>query len=115
MNQIILISIFGAFLFYILWEVKPRYSLTFLPWFILLIPKEISIIENLELKRIRIPWQKIISILTIALSLCLIILNFNKYTINEKVYYDRKVHQERQNKMYRLSKNTSKQVICYET
>lgn len=111
MNQTILISIFGAFLFYLLWEVKPRYSLTFLPWFILLIPEGISTIENVELKRIKIPWQKIISISTIAVSICLIILNFNKYTINEKVYYDRKVHQERQNKMYRLSKNTIRQVF----
>jgi hypothetical protein len=49
--SIIMIALFGAFLFYILWEAMYRYSLNFIPWMLLIAAfsvDEISILEKVK-------------------------------------------------------------------
>lgn len=104
LNQIMIISVFGAFLFYLIWEVKARYSFTFLPWFILLVPEGLSTI-----KKIKIPWKKVISICTIIISLGIFIVNFNKFTTDKNIYCDKRVTQERTDEMYKISDKIIKQ------
>lgn len=94
-TRFLVISLFGAFLFYALWEVQARYSLSFLPWIMILFPFGISSIEenitrklfsNVKLKKI-IPW--VIVIFTVVL----LGFNFSRYTIKKDYYYDTRVNQ----------------------
>lgn len=100
-DNIIYIALFGAILFYIIWEAAQRYSLSFLPWMI--IPLGI-IYHNLEskkensnmkiLKKIKAHEKEIIKIGSISLMLItgiLLTINFPKYTIDKKVYEDVRV------------------------
>ena len=84
-NSYLFISMIGAFAFYLLWEVAARYSLTFLPWMILLFGSGLEGVEDLlniyEIKTrdkiIRIiSLKKILAVLTIVCSLLLMIINF---------------------------------------
>lgn len=103
----IYISIFGGFLFYIIWEVLTRYSLTFLPWMILMFGVGIDEIEkyinidiinlvsnnnkNLNIFITRI--KKYIAISTMMCSIFLLIINYNEYAIRKKIFYDKRVVQ----------------------
>lgn len=87
----IYISVFGAFLFYLLWEVKARYSLSFLPWIIMIFGIGISHVENiltqgkiLKIKNL----NRIVAILTLTASTLMLVINFYYYTIKEEIYYD---------------------------
>jgi len=93
--RFIVVSLFGAFLFYVIWEVQARYSLSFLPWMILLFPFGISAIEekingkiakNENLKKI-IPYS--IIILTVGM----LAFNFPKYVLKKSSFYDTRVNQ----------------------
>lgn len=108
--RFIYISIFGAFLFYLIWEVLSRYSLTFLPWLMLVFGIGITQIENIiniknisiklrENKNIDLNVYKIIrkiSICTLAITVFLLVVNFHDLAIKESTYWDKKVAQFRE-------------------
>lgn len=84
------VAIFGAFLFYSIWEVQARYSLSFLPWFIILFPLGI---ENLSNKKSNNKIFKILPYLLFILSVLLLIINYPKYVIKKNNYIDTRVYQ----------------------
>lgn len=94
-TRFIMVSLFGAFLFYSIWEVQARYSLSFLPWLIVLFPFGINRInedivsEVLESKKLK----RIIPCVVILLTIILLGVNFPKYTINKSNYYDTRINQ----------------------
>ena len=99
----IYISIFGMFAFYLLWEVLSRYSLTCLPWIILLIYIGLEKIQKIiEVKKVKLIFynnkektintskvMKNVLIILTVLSALLLIINFDKYCIQKDVYYDK--------------------------
>ena len=93
------IAIFGAFLFYLIWEVLTRYSLTFLPWLIILFSigiEETNTLSNIIFKKIKIPvniTKRVLSILTIVITAILFIINFDKYAVKKNDYIDKRVMQ----------------------
>lgn len=95
----IYIAVFGAFIFYLFWEVLTRYSLTFLPWMIVLFGigtdefKNLFNILTVKTKLNKQVTQKCISIAVMACSIILIIANYNKYTMEKHTYYDTRVMQ----------------------
>lgn len=105
-NNYIYISIFGAFLFYLFWEVASSYSLCFLPWMIILFGVGLNKIEKaLEIKRISYninsketivdisKFSKNIGITIIITSLFLIVINYPEYAIKEELRWDKRVMQ----------------------
>lgn len=110
-NAFIFISIFGAFLFYTIWEVAPRYSLTFLPMIILTFSMGIANIEKIlsinsikmyckNDKKITVNLEKILKkagITIIILTAFLGIINFRNYAITENTYWDKVVMQVKSN------------------
>ena len=123
----IYIGLFGAFIFYLIWEVLTRYSLTFLPWMMLLFGVGISQIEkifknekisiSLFKKKISINTKitkKIIGILTISLTVFFIIMNYNKYCIKTDKYWDKRVMQwsnEQKQIVEKIANNNIKQTF----
>ncbi len=100
--QMIYITIFGAFLFYMIWEVATRYSLSFLPLIALLFERGISSFERiLEIKSIKIQKHKIdmqkilknVSLGVIILTVFLSVINFEKYAVKKQEYFDKVVVQ----------------------
>ena len=101
------ISIFGAFLFYLIWEVSTRYSLTFLPWMILVFPIGIECIEKaLNYKTFKgefndkysftiniMKLTKYVSTTILTVSIFLIIVNYYDFTVKKKVFYDKRAIQ----------------------
>lgn len=93
------IAIFGAFLFYLIWEVLTRYSLTFLPWLIILFSigiEETNTLSNIIFKKIKIPvniTKRVLSILTIVITAILFIINYDKYAVKKNDYIDKRVMQ----------------------
>lgn len=83
--KFIYIAIFGAFLFYSIWEVQARYSMSFLPWLILLFPIGI---DNIKLKN-----NKLIPYSFIIITIILLIINYPKYVIDKNTFYDTRVYQ----------------------
>ena len=76
-KSIIAISLFGAVLFYLVWEVCPRYGLSFLPWLILLGTCSYDTL-NLNFEKFTI--FKLFKGSILVITLALFALNFNKYT-----------------------------------
>ncbi len=75
--SIITIALFGGVLFYSIWEVCPRYGLSFLPWLIMLSSVSFeNISDNLENKL-----TKRKKYILLSLTIILIIGGFIKYTI----------------------------------
>ena len=105
--NVMYISIFGAFLFYLFWEVAPSYGLTFIPWMMLLISVGISEIDKLmDLRKIKLIYskeknilfsmhkiKKYLGIMTITCTGVLLLINYYEYAIKEKEYYDKRVIQ----------------------
>ena len=103
--NVIYIAIFGAFLFYLMWEVCGRYSLSFLPWMILVFGIGINQIEeilNINIiqykaqsgKYIRINMQKIqkVAIISIILvTIILLIINYFELTIDKDAFWNKRV------------------------
>lgn len=91
-EDIIYIALFGAILFYILWESAQRYSLSFLPWMIIplgLIYERINKKEeDLSKKEKYNHIMKISSIALMLITTLLLTMNFYKYTLEEKTYED---------------------------
>lgn len=95
-KQFIYISLFGALLFYLIWEVQPRYSLAFIPWIVVLISIEIGTILsfrtsklNMEVnvddssKKIKVNIDRVSMInkvLLLVLTLIMFFINYSYYT-----------------------------------
>lgn len=107
-DAIIYIGLFGAILFYIIWEAAQRYSLSFLPWMIIplgLIYSKINDKEKMTgeekkegtikvLKTLTLHKKKILKIGSIILMLItffLLTINFPKYTLDKNTYEDIRV------------------------
>ena len=75
--SIIAISLFGAIIFYLIWEVCPRYGLSFLPWLILISSYSY---DNLNINLNKFKLYKYIKIILPLMTLILLIIGFNKYT-----------------------------------
>lgn len=91
--KFIYIAIFGAFLFYSIWEVQARYSLSFLPWFIILFPLGIDNISKIKLKDRLLKIMKYFPYFIFALSIGLLIFNYPKYVVDKNKYVDTRVYQ----------------------
>ncbi len=104
-NSFIYISMFGAFLFYMLWEVMCRYSLSFLPWMMLTFGTGINVVEelvdkikNLKYKNKLIITDKVektITIIFIGVTVVLLISNYSKYVVKEDTYKDKVIVQNK--------------------
>lgn len=107
-DAIIYIGLFGAILFYIIWEAAQRYSLSFLPWMIIPLgliysklnkKEEMAGDERIEpqakvLKTLALHKKQILKIGSIALMLItflLLTINFPKYTLDKNTYEDIRV------------------------
>lgn len=78
-KSFVAIAIFGAILFYLIWEVCPRYGLSFLPWLIVLSSYSFSIF-NFDFNKIKA--HKYFKYIILTFTLILFIFYFNKYTEN---------------------------------
>ena len=89
-DGIIIIALFGAIIFYMIWEAAQRYSLSFLPWMIIPLGLIYARIEerNWQLNENRAKWLKIGSIALMGITLVLLTINFPKYTIETQTYDD---------------------------
>lgn len=98
-DSIVYIGLFGAILFYILWEAAQRYSLSFLPW--MMIPLGLiysRLDENMDAKQEskmkswyknnKEKLAKIGSITFMLITLVLLTINFSKYTLEKDTYDD---------------------------
>lgn len=94
-TRFIMVSLFGAFLFYVIWEVQARYSLSFLPWMMLLFPFGIKAFEENVTSKIMDngKLKKIIPCSFIVLTIGLLLVNFPKYTIKKSYFYDTRINQ----------------------
>lgn len=115
-DSAIYISMFGAFVFYLLWEVSERYSLTFLPWILLLVSAGIDQIEIAIKENIVVKGEWIIKILatsTIFCSIFLLAVNYYDYTGKKSVKWDKAVMQYKDYGIFNpnLSENTIKQTF----
>ena len=117
-NSFIFISILGAYLFYLMWEVAPRYSLTFLPWMYILFGQGLEVIISiinakkisLDSKTINLTcFKKVIVVTTIVSSIMLMILNYNKYAVKKDEYSDVVAIQYRKNTEQAISDRTFEQ------
>lgn len=89
-DAIIYIALFGAILFYIIWEAAQRYSLSFLPWMIIplgLIYANMSG-EKETNKEQKAKILKVGSITLMLITFVLLTINFPKYTLEENTYDD---------------------------
>lgn len=105
--SVIYISMFGAFLFYLFWEVATSYSLPFLPWMFIVFSIGITQIENVvkiniikceleDIKDIQYDFRKVKNIMPFFIIICsifLIILNYYPYTKEKNLYWDKRVMQ----------------------
>lgn len=90
-----MVSLFGAFVFYSIWEVQARYSLSFLPWLMILLSLGISSIEEQVISKIKYNKRlvKVIPFIIIVVTLDIVVINFPKYTIKQDTFYDTRVNQ----------------------
>ena len=114
-EDIIYIALFGAILFYILWESAQRYSLSFLPWMIIplgLIYERINKKEeDLSKKEKYNHIMKISSIALILITTLLLTMNFYKYTLEEKTYEDVRILSYRGFSKIEIGENTVSQTF----
>ena len=114
-EDIIYIALFGAILFYILWEAAQRYSLSFLPWMIIplgLIYERISKTEeDLSKKEKYKSLMKISSITLMLITTLLLTINFYKYTLEEKTYEDIRILSYRGFSKIEIGENTISQTF----
>lgn len=75
--SMIAIAIFGAIIFYLIWEVCPRYGLSFLPWLILL---STYIFDDLNINLNKFKFYKYLKYVLVLVTVIIFILGFNKYT-----------------------------------
>ena len=114
-EDIIYIALFGAILFYILWESAQRYSLSFLPWMIIplgLIYERINKKEeDLSKKEKYNHIMKISSVALMLITTLLLTMNFYKYTLEEKTYEDVRILSYRGFSKIEIGENTVSQTF----
>ena len=114
-EDIIYIALFGAILFYILWESAQRYSLSFLPWMIIplgLIYERINKKEeDLSKKEKYNHIMKISSIALMLITTLLLTMNFYKYTLEKKTYEDVRILSYRGFSSIEIGENTVSQTF----
>ena len=76
-KSIIAISLFGTVFFYLVWEVCPRYGLSFLPWLILI---GTCSYDTLNTNYEKFKFYKYFKCIILVLTLALFAFSFNKYT-----------------------------------
>lgn len=76
-KSLIAISLFLSIVFYIIWEVCPRYGLSFLPWLIII---SSYTYDSLEFKLKKIDSNVIIKCIILILTFITLGVSFNKYT-----------------------------------
>lgn len=119
--NVVLLSVFGAFVFYLFWEVKSRYSLAFLPWMMIIFGSGINEIENLlnihditikikENKTRNIAFTKLKKVLIVFIcgcSLFMIAENYREYT-KIRTFTDNRVNQQnvRESKINKIANKT---------
>ena len=98
------ITIFGAFMFYNLWEVHPRYVFSYIPTFTLMAAYNFNKISKLKFKKIellndeelveidRVKILKYFKIILLIITILGFILNYGYYTKNTKEYRDKAVY-----------------------
>lgn len=96
------ITFFGAVIFYLLWEVHNRYSLSFVPWMVIFIPEGIACIDEfvfllrkvktMSEKHIMMLWE-IVGIALVFVTILLYASNWEKYVIMESTYEDKIIFQ----------------------
>lgn len=103
-KSVIAIAIFGAIIFYLIWEVCPRYGLSFLPWLIILSQYSFT---TLEKKLYKIDNNKTFKYIILFLTLIIFLTGFNKYT--NKTYKNILIAKDTTNKIKYISldKNNS--------
>lgn len=96
----IILTIIGAFLFYTFWESHPRYSLSFLPIFIIMVGINYEKLTNFNFEKLTINYnkqkkvisknelKKTCSYLTIGATIILYIINYSYYT--KPIFQNRK-------------------------
>ena len=96
----IYISLFGAFLFYLIWEVLSRYSMSFFPWMMLIFAVGLTQLEKAftteNTKILKVNFQKVgkvISVITVISTVVLLGMNYNKYAVEKHTYNDKVVVQ----------------------
>lgn len=75
--SMIAIAIFGAIIFYLIWEVCPRYGLSFLPWLILL---STYTFDDLDINLNKFRFYKYLKYILLICTIIIFILGFDKYT-----------------------------------
>ena len=119
LNSFIYISMFGAFLFYMLWEVMCRYSLSFLPWMILTFGIGINTVEDILNKFKKLKYknklvitnkiEKVIGIIFIGITVILLASNYPKYVVEENTYKDKVIVQNKVREL-ELNKISNKKI-----
>ncbi len=114
----IYISLFGAFLFYLMWEVLSRYSLSFFPWMMLIFPIGLNYIQKVfytEDKKVlkgNFPKVgKIIAVITIISTTALLGMNYNKYAVEKDTYNDKAVVQYKTYSEEKIANRTIEQIF----
>ncbi len=116
-DEFVFISILGAFLFYLVWEVRQRYSLSFLPLIMLTFPigietlDKLTIMKKVNIKNIVFNLEIIKKIMIIGIAIVSIIIltvTFYEFTIKMNSYSDKVISQTVKNNKKEI---TSKNVI----
>lgn len=121
-DAIIYIGLFGAILFYILWESAQRYSLSFLPWMIIPLGLIYSKMNNKEKKEEKSKENvkkilflkkgpKIASIALMLITLLLLTINFSKYALDTNTYEDVRILSYRGFNTIEIDNNTISQTF----
>ena len=104
-KSILAISLFGSFIFYLLWEACPRYSLSFLPWMIMLGSYSYDYL-NIEFENFK--YYKYFKYIIIILTLFLLALYFPKYTNVKEMHT--LIAQDTANKIKLIDLNKNKEI-----
>lgn len=117
-DSIIYIALFGAIVFYILWEAAQRYSLSFLPWMIIPLGLIYSNLSSLKIPNNKLINKlnynkksvlKILSIILMLITITLLTINFNKYALETKKYEDVRILSYRGFSTIEIADNTISQ------
>lgn len=87
-DTIIYIALFGAILFYLIWEAAQRYSLSFLPWMIIPLGIIYSKIDEKTCPNPHFKIKKYASLSLMLITFILLTIYFPKYTLEQKDYED---------------------------
>ena len=123
-DSIIYIALFGAIVFYIIWEAAQRYSLSFLPWMIIPLGLIYSNLPSLKIfnnKKLinklncnKKSVLKIASIIIMLITITLLTINFNKYALETKKYEDVRILSYRGFSTIDIADNTISQSFTAE-